>query len=114
MADIDKVKKALKVVIDIAEGIDKAYEDGKLSLAEALSIGVAAVPGGVSIWSSRQELREEIEDLDGDEIVDIENFIATEFDIRNDQAEKVVEEAISFIVAGVELALAIKELRKEE
>jgi len=114
MADTDKIKKALKAVIDITEGIDEAYEDGQLSLAEALSIGVSAVPEGVAIWTSRQELIEEIKDLDEDEIADLESYVAVEFDIRNDKAEKVVEKALSFVVAGVELALAAKALKKEE
>ena len=109
--DTDKLKNALKTVIDIVEGVDEALEDGKLSLAEALSIGVAAVPAGAAVWTSRAELLEELRDLEDDEMIDLENFIATEFDIRNDAAERVVEAAISFVVGGVELGLAVKDLK---
>ena len=114
MADTEKLRSALKTVIDIVEGVDDALEDGKLSLAEVLSIGVAAVPGGAAVWASRAELLEEVKDLDDDELIDLENFIATEFDIRNDQAEAVVEAAISFAISGVELAVAVKGLKSEE
>lgn len=113
MADIDKVKKSLIVVINIAEGIDAAFEDGKLSLSEALAIGVSAVPGGAAVWAARAELIEELKDLDAAEVAELEAFIATEFDIRNDAAELVVEKAISFVVSGIELGLALKELKKE-
>jgi len=116
MQDTDKLKNAIKTIIDLVEGVDEALEDGKLSLAEGISIAVSAVPDGAAVWASRAELVEEVQDLDDDELIDLENFIATEFDIRNDLAEEVVEAAIDFAVSGVGLVLAVKALRgaKEE
>ena len=114
LEDTDKLKNALKTVINVVEGVDEALEDGKLSLAEGISIAVSAVPSGAEVWASRAELVEEVKDLDDDEIIDLENFIAAEFDIRNDKAEKVVEKAIGALVSIGELAFAVKDLKEEE
>ena len=94
MADIDKTKQALLVVINAAEQVDLALVDGSLSLAEGISIAVSAIPGAASIWENRVELVEELKELDSSELEEIKGFVATELDLANELAEKKVEKKV--------------------
>lgn len=112
--DIDKTKKALVVLINVAEGVDGALADGQLSLSEGISIVVGNIPGAAEVWSNRAELVEELKDLDSAEVAELEAFVAQELDLNNDATELVVEKAVSWVVSTAELGLAIKAAKQSK
>ena len=107
--DVDKLKKALVVAIELAEGVDEALEDGQFSLSEGIAIAVGTIPGGASLWENRVEIVEEIKDLDSAELAEINAYVAAELDLANDLTEKKVEKVIAALIAVVDMVAALRE-----
>ena len=117
---IEKIKNALKAVIDLVENVDMAYEDGELTLAEILSAAVGVIPDGIQVFQNRKEIVAEYQDLSVAEKSELKLFVAAELDIRNDVAEVIAESAFEFLLAldtlvgAIREAKAIKDSEKEE
>lgn len=109
---INEIQEAIDAVVDVIISVDEALEDGNISLAEGISLGVEAVPDFVEVWNDRALLIAQGKDLSLDELAELVNGVLVKFDISNDKAEAVVKKALAVIVAGAELGIAIKELKE--
>ena len=97
---IEKIKNALISSITLGEKIEKNLsDDGKLSWAEALSIGVSSVGDIVKIAQSAKEIKAEFLDLDESEKQEIKEIISNELDLENDKLENIIEKAFDFLNA---------------
>jgi len=94
---IKETKELIKFATDLAEGISGALEDGEWSFSDIGKFLPAAQSAFAGI-SGIDEVLAELKDLDEDEKLELEEFVITEFDIAQEDAEIYVEKAISLIL----------------
>ena len=110
---IENLKKALGLVLHLVDKIDEVTQDGWQWLSDTLSLvpTLIEVPGVVKngrvIW-------EEFKDLDDAEREELLQFAKDELDLNDDEVEDIVESAFDILDAVADLALKIKEAKKEE
>ena len=95
---IENLKKAAKTVIKLSESIEKAADDGKVTLAEALGVGVSNFAGIVGVFKNGKEIAREFKDLSQAERDELISYVKQEFDLENDNIEEIVEQA--FVTAN--------------
>ena len=106
---VENVKKVLLWGAKLSETIvDALLDDGKVSFGEGIQIGLKAV--GIPLNSFKPCL-DEFEDLDEDEKQEVQDAFAEEFDISNDKAEEMVEQAMDFVLTLIEKLLTRAEER---
>jgi len=106
---IENLKVAIVSVINLGEKIEKNLaDDGKISLAEALKIGVGSFGGVIKVIKSGNQIKAEVKDLDSSEIYEMRDLIKEELDLENDKIEIVIEKSIDFLVGLEELIAVIK------
>jgi hypothetical protein len=97
MAGIEKLKDAVKFLVDIVEsGIDK-FKDG--IQVEDAGFVVDLLPI-IELIKARQEIGAEIVDLDEGETAELVDYLKEEFNIDNDVAEEFVEAVVDFLYSG--------------
>lgn len=107
---VDNLKLALVAAINLAEKIEDKYsDDGKISLGEALSVGVGSFTDIVKVVKSGKQIKAEFIDLDDVEKEELIVLIKEELDLTNDKVELIVEKAVELLVSLDELIEAIKE-----
>jgi hypothetical protein len=113
MAGIENLKKALGLVLHLVDKIDDVTQDGWQWLTDSLALvpTLIEIPGivknGKAIW-------EEVQDLDDAEREELLQFAKEELNLNDDEVEDVVESAFDILDAIADLALKIKEAKKEE
>lgn len=100
MVGIDVLKSDIVGIAKVIKKIDLAMTDDKISFSEALGLAFE-IPTLFKIAKSYKDVIGEIKDLTKEELAEINEFFAIEFDITNDKAEKVVEEVVALIVTLV-------------
>ena len=96
---IDNLKVAIVAVINLAERIETKFaDDGKISLAEALSVGAGSFGDVVRVVKSGKLIKAEFTDLDDEEKAELFELIKSELDLENDKIENIVEKAIEFLL----------------
>ncbi len=111
---ITNIKFALKAIIELGESLENALEDGKVSLAEAVSIAVDAVPDIIGVYQSASDLKAEYKDLSDAEGEELITYAAEELNLESDKVEEVIEKAFAVFVEINGLVAAIKGLKKVE
>ena len=94
---IETIKQGLLAVVKLANTTDAALEDGKISPVEWGKIGLAGFALARSIAKFKQ-MKLEWKDLSDDERAEIIAAFAEEFDLRNDEAEKMIEEGFAALL----------------
>ena len=79
---VENIKKAIGAVINIGENVEQARDDGEVSLGEAISITVGAIPP-------------------------IKTWVQEEFDLEDDFVESKIEAAFD-VVVSIEKYFSIK------
>lgn len=106
---IENLKVAVIAVITLAEKIeDKNADDGKISLGEALSVGVGSFGDIVKVVKSGKQIKDEFIDLDLAEKEELLSLIKDELDLDNDKVEDIVEKAVELLIDLDELIAAIR------
>jgi len=96
---IENLSTAIIAVINLAERIENKFEDdGKISLTEALGVGAASFGDVVRVVKSGSKIKDEFNDLDSEEKLDLFALIQSELDLNNDKIENIVEKAIEFLL----------------
>lgn len=95
---IVNITKAVVAAINLAEKIDSKLDDGKLSLMEALGVGISSFADIVKVIRSGAQLKAEYKDLDPEERETLIKIVRNEFDLKNDRVEDVIEKAFEFLV----------------
>lgn len=109
MIGISNLKIALVAVINLGEKIEKGLaDDGKISLAEALSIGASSFGDVVRFIKSGNAIKQEYTDLDDKERVELIDLVKEELDLENDKVEVIIEKAVELLVNLEDLISTIK------
>lgn len=94
---MEKLKSALKTVINVAEKTDNALEDGKISIAEGVGIAMSAI-GFIKIVKGYKEIAQEYKDLTEDQRAELVEWFTNEFDLQNDNVEGIVETIFTALI----------------
>ena len=94
---MENLKKAVSKVITTAMVVDRNLEDGKLTVPEGMGIALSAV-AWVWIFRNFRKVVEDFKALDETGVAELNRQIQAEFDLRNDTAEAVVEQALEIII----------------
>ena len=113
MYGIEKLKDVGADLAKFGMKIEEALEDKKLNWAEALSLGVFAVPKALKHVGDAEQIKNEFRDLRGPENDELVNHIATELDLDADNVEAVVEAGFEALVALNNLRVTIRAAKPE-
>ncbi len=92
-----QLKKALKTIIKVVEKTDSAYEDKHISFVEWGGIAYSSL-GLVRVIKSIKSLIEEYNNLTDPARVELAAWFKEEFDIINDDVEKIVEDIFATLL----------------
>lgn len=109
MVGIDVLKENVVDIALIIKKVDLALEDDKISFSEAIGLAMQ-LPKLFRIIKSYNDAVEELKDLDEEEVIELNEHFAKEFDLRNDKAEEMVEQILGVIVVIAASFLKSKEL----
>lgn len=105
---IENLKVAIVAAVVLAEKIeDKFADDGKISLMEALNVGVSSFGDVVKVIKMGKQIKEEVQDFDETELSDLLSLIKQELDFENEKLDVIVDKAIDFLVSLESLIFAI-------
>ena len=109
MVGIDNVKKLTKVVVMLANAVDKSTKDG-LSFEDAGNFipVLMELPGALAGYA---QLGAELKDLDAQELVELKELAKAELNIVDKDLEAVIKLALTVIGDIYNLYTEIKALR---
>lgn len=94
---MENTKKAIKTILKTGTKVIEAVkDDGKIDIGESMDIAMSAI-GFVSIFKSLPEIKEEIKSATPVQIAELVEEFKTEFDLPNDEAEKIVETGVEIL-----------------
>lgn len=94
---MEKTKNAIKVLLKTGMKVVEAVkDDGKVDLSESMGIAISAV-GLVSVFKNIPEIKEEIKNATPEQIATVVADFKAEFDLPNDEAEKIVETGVEIL-----------------
>lgn len=100
---IEKTKALLVAVGKLVKETDASLEDGKITAFEYAKIGGRAIAFALAL-SKWKQIKEEYNDYDHEEKQEIIETFKTEFDIRNDEAEAMIEEIFAGLMHFAKVA----------
>lgn len=109
MLGIENIKVVVGEVIEITNLLDRQLADGKIDLTEKISLGIKGLSSVPKIIESASDFTKEIQDLDVSETLELHDFIANKFDLRNDKVENVIEKVVKVLLAIGEVFSAYKD-----
>ena len=115
MAGIDTLKKVCLTLTEFGIKLEEALgEDSprgkKLSLGEAISLGVFIAPKAIGHAGEVQQIKEEFLDLDADELDELIVYISDKLDLGNNKIESIIECGFIWLDATNDLRLAVKDI----
>ena len=93
---IEKLQKSVKAVIGLGMTVTKSLEDGNIGTGEWVKIGF----DGIKLASALKDfndIKAEVKNLDPVEVEQLVALVQQEFDISNDAAEAMIEEAFEIL-----------------
>ena len=119
MAGIDTLKKVCLTLTEFGIKLEEALSEDspkgkKLSLGEAISLGVFIAPKAIGHASEVQQIKDEFVDLDADELDEMIVYISDKLDLENDKIENLIEAAFVWLDATNDLRLTVKDIVKKE
>ena len=100
MVGIERLKEDLTVIGKVAAKVDKALEDGKVSITEGVGLAFS-LPDLIGVAKTMKEAYAELKDLTSPEKDELVEHFKAEFDLANDKAEAAVEKIVEL---GVNIA----------
>lgn len=97
MVGVSNIKNVLALFFEMVEGISESLEDGKFGLTDAFNFFGTIQRLGPAL-SSMSKVSEELADLDEAERHELNQFIAKEFDIANDDIEGYIEKGLMGLI----------------
>jgi len=99
MFGIEKLKEVttdvVKFIMKIGEARDAEGPKGKkISFAEAVGLGIFAVPKAMNYVNDGEAIRQELKDLSSEERAEWLEHLCVELDLENDKIENVVEKSL--------------------
>ena len=116
---IDKLKDVALALTEFGMKLEDALSEDspkgkKLALSEAISLGVFVAPKAISLAGDAEAIRNEFNNLSGEEMDEIRIFIAEKLDLANDAVEELIEAGLVWIDATNDLRLAVKGILKKD
>jgi len=104
---IENLKQVVKFGVTLGEDVATVLADKKISIVEALSL-LPDLIGISGILENKDEIKAEFADLTPEEMQELNDYIAVEFDITDDSLEAKIEKAIAAALAVLDLVNAFK------
>ena len=92
------LKQALTTLINVTEKTDKALIDGKINIAEGVSIAMSAI-GLIKVIKDIKPLYEEYQLLTAEDLSQLNIWFEQEFDMENENVEQIIEMIFSAILS---------------
>lgn len=102
--DIKELKEVVDFAVELGNGIGDALADGKITIGDVgdfLPAARAAMPA----FSGISNVDDELMDLTDEEVGELARHVADKFDLPQDKAEKIVEDAVD---VGLRIFLFVK------
>jgi len=110
MEGFEKTTSALSVLITAANKVDAAIsDDGKISLTEGIGIAMTGI-GLINIFKNIGEIAGELKNITPDALTALIELFKTKFDLKNDEAELMVEQGLEVLARLVLVVFAKKAL----
>ena len=94
---MEKIKEALRIIINITEKTDRALEDDKVSLAEGVNMAMSAI-GLIKVVKSLHAIKSEFISLSSGQKTALGEWFADEFQLRNDKTEEIIEQVFKALL----------------
>lgn len=94
---METLKEALEVLIGLAEKADADLEDGKFSVAEGVGMAMNGL-GLIKVIKSFDEIKNEFFQLTKEQKEELTRWFAHEFQLREKNAEQIVEEVFGALI----------------
>lgn len=113
MQDIDKLKKAVVFVVHVVNKVDEITQDGFQWLPDTMSLvpTLIEIPG---IIKDADEISEELNDLTMEELDELKEVVKAEFDLKDDELEFIIEDAVDLLKATADFAIRVKTALKKK
>jgi len=95
---MENLKQALATLINITEKTDEALLDGKINIAEGVSIAMSAI-GLIKVIKNIKPLFAEYQSLTDEELSLLSIWFAQEFDMQNQNTEQIIEMIFTAILS---------------
>ena len=95
---MENLKQALTTLINITEKTDRALIDGKINIAEGVSIAMSAI-GLINVIKNIKPLFEEYQLLPAEDLSHLSIWFAQEFDIQDKNIEQIIEMIFSALLS---------------
>ena len=95
---MENLKQALTTLINITEKTDEALIDGKINIAEGVSIAMSAI-GLIKLIKNIKPLFIEYKELTDQELSLLSIWFTQEFDMQNENAEQIIEMIFTAILS---------------
>ena len=119
MAGIETLKKVCLTLTEFGIRLEEALspdsqKGSKLSLGEAISLGVFIAPRAIGHAGEVREIRDEFMDLNSDELDELVVYISDKLDLENDKVEALIEASFDWLDSTNDLRLAVKDILKKD
>jgi CRISPR/Cas system CSM-associated protein Csm2 small subunit len=93
---IDNAKTVIRFAVTIGHGIERGMEDGKFQFNDAMQLlpAIVDLPAAVNAAANLN-----FSNLTKSEIDELTNYAVNELDLKNDNVEKRIEDALIFVAA---------------
>ena len=95
---MENLKQALTTLIIVTEKTDRALIDGKINIAEGVSIAMSAI-GLINVVKNIKPLFEEYQLLPAEDLSQLNIWFEQEFDMENENVEQIIEMIFSALLS---------------
>lgn len=94
---MEKTEKALVTILETGNKvIESIQDDGKIDFGEGISIAYKGI-GLIGVFKSLPEIKEELKNLNTEQVNHLVEVFKEKFDLPNDEAEQKVEQGIEVL-----------------
>lgn len=116
---IEKLKEICLTLTEFGIKLEEAFSEDspkgkKLSLGEAISLGIFVAPKAIGHAGDAEAIRNEFNDLSTEEIDEIVVYISEKLDLVNDKVEALIEAGMEWADATNDLRIAVKDILKKD
>lgn len=116
---IEKMKEICLTLTEFGMKLEEAFSEDspkgkKLSLGEAISLGIFIAPKAISHAGDSEAIRNEFKDLSAEEMDQLVVYVSEKLDLENDKVEKLVEAGLDWADSTNDLRIAVKDILKKD
>lgn len=116
---INKLKEICLTLTEFGMKLEEAFSEDspkgkKLSLGEAISLGIFIAPKAIGHAGDIEAIRNEFNDLDTEELDELVVYVSEKLDLANNKVERLIEAGLEWADSTNDLRLAVKDILKKE